>query len=256
MSLRAYGAINQLRYLPSSCKWRKKKHGIINGEAVCGVVGEHVAAQSYLPAIGDEHPFNAKIYLEDMEITIVPEGVEAHCNYGGCDEADLRQPTYDFNAGEEDQPIEVHPRFQSAIGGTPASPLNGAMFTDTQGELTTNNNLGIFAGFRNVVSGSLNPFSGVEAFIDISSIYYTESYVDRELPNDEQSWGTIEYQIPGPARMIDLRGGNRNWLYLGWSFKERGRRWNATPGVPQFIVYEIFRRWRLSGPKGWNATIY
>lgn len=259
MSLKAFGAVNQLRYLPSSCKWRKKKHGIINGEATCGVIGEHVQAQNYLPAIGDEHPFNANIYLEDMEITIVPEGVIAQCTYGGCDEADLNRPTYEFNSGEEDQPIEVHPRFQSNIGGTPASPLNGAMFTDTTGALTTDNTAGIFAGFRNVlVDGGgpyLNPFSGVEAFVDISSNYYTESYVARELPDDETTWGTI-VTPPGPASQIRLAGANRNWLYLGYSFRERGRRWDDSPSATQFIVYEIFRRWRLSGPKGWNATIY
>lgn len=264
MAVRGYGS-TMPRLLPETGILRKKRNGITEGEAKfeCmaasrGVAGLQAAA-ALIDDIDAEHPFAQRVYMERREMIYGPGWVTANCWYGGVLDEDLDQPVYDLQVGVDEQPIEVHRKFVSDIGGQPSSPLNGALFVDASGQLTTSNLAGTFGGFAAVVStgpGTFgrNAYAGIEAYLEASSVSYRQSYCSRSLPlaADGNAVGFIATP-PGPVPFL----GDRNWLYCGYTFRERGRRYGLGSALNLLhLCYEITREWKLSGLGGWNPTIY
>lgn len=121
-----------------------------------------------------------------------------------------------------DAPIETHPRFVSHIGGTAAAPLNSAKFDSD----------GVFKGFA---AGSA--FAGIESYV-IPSTIYRRTNPSHIRPLSLGSVGTIV--DPG------IGGGSAgaNWLYTSKTWRRDGG------------VYDVTEEYMLSGPGGWNTTIY
>jgi hypothetical protein len=260
MAIIGYGS-PAVRTLPETCRLRQKRQGLTEGEAhfeIQGRLSDSLSLISQLPQIGDSHPFSTYVKMETRELVYVPQGIRSECRYAGASDEDLDKPVYSLVMGTEEQPIEVHPRFVSHIGGKPSDPSNGALFVDAAGNLTSNDLVGTFAGFSTMVQSGLsvvrNPFAGVESFLDATAISYRERYVTRTLPDDDQYLvGRVFNSLPGPAP----RFGDRNWLYIGYQMDQRGSRFVAGLPVPtRRTVYEIVREWRLSGRGGWNTVIY
>jgi hypothetical protein len=262
MALKAYGT-PAYRILPETCRLRQKRQGLTEGEAHFEITGPLGNAQSLinaLPKLNSQHPFSTNVYMEQRELIMLPYGVRAECRYAGVSDEDLDRPVYSLVVGTEEQPIEVHPKFESHIAGKPSDPLNGAIFVNESGALTISDLFGTFAGFTAMVKTGpttfiKNPFAGIESYLDVANITYRERYVTRDLPRDfDNNAGKIWVgPLPGPNPEFQ----NRTWLYMGYSMEQRGASLKRADPISRLqTVYDIARDWRLSMFGGWNNLIY
>jgi hypothetical protein len=130
--------------------------------------------------------------------------------------------TEEVNTSMSEAPIETHPDFASVIGGTPAAPINGAVF-DKDGK---------FTGWKGD-----SPYAGKESYL-IPSTVYRLTNPGRGRPSGVGEVGTI--QDPG----IDGGPVDANWLYTGRSWRRNGG------------VYDVTEEYMLSGPGGFDPTLY
>ncbi len=149
------------------------------------------------------------------------------------------QPTYELSGSLDQEPIEAHPDFVSAIGGKPSAPLNGAVFIAPEtGMPTIDNSVGVFREFAATINGQPNKKGGIESYL---------------VPGAE--WRVIEFSSSRPTTLRNLgridvpQGPNpnlpgRNWLMFNQTYSRRGR------------IYQITSTWKLSGRNGWDADIY
>lgn len=151
----------------------------------------------------------------------------------------LPEAVYVLDTSLSEEPIELHPAF-ATFAGTPASPLNGAVFIDpdTQ-QITTDNARGVFKEFFATLSGSANPKAGVEAYLSPGATWQEISFAVTR-PSDLGSLGEID----NPSGSEPSLGSGRNWIYSGVSYTRRGG------------IYEIRKTWLLSGRSGWDSDIY
>lgn len=126
-------------------------------------------------------------------------------------------------ASTRQEPIETHPKFTSDIAGTPASPKNEAIFDDQ----------GKFIGFK-----ATSKYAGVKGYL-VAGTTYRLRRTSGGRPASISDVGTIS----SPAVGVGIRG-SMNWILVA-------RTWRRSGGV-----YEINEEWQLSGPKGWDRTIY
>jgi hypothetical protein len=250
MALKIFGPVNSARTLPDSLRLTQKKNGLSEGEAsfeVMGVPG--VALAAYLPALGAAHPLSAYVWMESRTITQTPTGLRADCRYAGAEPAMFDVPQYELTIAMQEQPIETHQLFASTLAGTPNAPLNGAIFIDPDTNMIGTSNVKcVFERFAPVLTGGgRNPMGGLESFL-APTVNYRQIYVSDSLPS-ATGFGEIASSVPGPGFPGSL--GARTWLYLGFTYKRRG-----APAGGSSIVYEVQKEWMLSGPAGWNTTVY
>lgn len=141
-------------------------------------------------------------------------------------EPDPTEPPADTSSEEiitstSEAPIETHPDFTGVLGGTKDAPLNGAVFNDD----------GTFKGWR-----SDSRYAGKEAFL-IPSTVYRRSTPSRGRPANLGPVGKIQNAPVGVS-------GDNNWLFTCRSWRRDG------------AVYEVSEEYMLSGPGGWDDTIY
>jgi hypothetical protein len=259
MAVKNYGSTNR-RLLPETARWRRKRQGVTEAEAtfeIFGPLSAMAAMIDAMPVPGQSHPYVGYAILETQEFIGLPNGLRCECRYAGADDADLNRPVYSLAVGDEEVPIETHPKFQTEIGGKPSAPLHGALFTDAGGALTADDAQGAFAGFSTMIklgpgSFAVNPFAGITSFLDSNNIIYRERYCSRTLPRDGLNLNTIYTGLPGPVPSF----GDRNWLYMGYQWEQRGALSEFGVQTGPRIVFDIVREWRLSGRGGWNFTIY
>jgi hypothetical protein len=150
----------------------------------------------------------------------------------------LPEPIYSLSSSLAEEPIELHPDF-STIAGTPAAPLNGAVFVDPDTEkITTDNTRGVFREFRARLGEVANLKAGIESFLSPGATW-SEIYFSSSRPTDLGSLGEIDLPS-GPQPSF----GSRNWIYSAADYTRRGG------------IYEIRKTWLLSGRNGWDADIY
>lgn len=131
-----------------------------------------------------------------------------------------------FSVGEE--PIQTHKDFVSTLGGTPASPLNGAFFDPVSKK---------FVGF------TLDPTSQlylVESYLDADQVTYSRTYLDSAPPGSYTAVGKAGTPDGSPPT---LKSGCA-WFFLSMGYTRRG------------YVYQITKQWRASGRRGISSLIY
>lgn len=135
---------------------------------------------------------------------------------------------YRLRASVAQAPLEAHPDFNDF-----ATPANGATFDDE----------GNFTGWEIELGGNKNPFYGVEAWL-VPGAIYEEVWTRGRTSNEGSEFeNTGEIDTP-PNSGARIRIDGRNWLFLGGEVELIGDGSRMT------------RRWRLSGPDGWNEDIY
>lgn len=253
MAIRALGPALALRISPESPGLRETRTGLTEGEVIYEVSGEHSAALAVIPKRWSVHPFSNYVWMESRDIQFMPWGVRAMCRYAGADPLALNIPVYNLVVGMEEAPIETHPLFTN-IGGTPSSPLNGAIFLDPETNLPGNDNARCFFDrFPTFLAdGSKNLKAGIESFLE-PVVSYREEYVTTSLPS-LTGFGKRTTTVPGPGLPGGL--GKRDWLYLGYTYTRRGNQGGSGPFAYASIIYEVTHEWRLSGRNGWDPDIY
>jgi hypothetical protein len=174
---------------------------------------------------------------EKRNVTWGPGIAVIKCDFAGLDPngPDDTPPVYELQFGTGQEPIEIHPKFASELGGKPSSPQNGAIYVDPQGNFTTDDQVGMFERFA--IDSDL---AGITHFLDTVNITWRMKYTARSKPSGMGNVGKIDSPEGGPPNI----GGARNWLYTGLSYTERGD------------VFSVVKEWKGSGRKGWNGQVY
>ena len=146
------------------------------------------------------------------------------------------EPTYELVGSLSQEPIQTHPDF-ATIAGTPASPLNGAIFIDPDTLRKSESVNAIFKEFTNV-NGATNPKAGVDSYLE-PSVEWRETRFSTSRPTTLTGLGNIQTPNGSPPDLSP-----RNWLYWSESYIRRGG------------VYQITSTWKLSGRNGWDPDIY
>ena len=149
-------------------------------------------------------------------------------------------PEYGLNPGTGTERIELHPDFVTKFGGTAASPKNGAIFRDASGNETSDADVAVFDRFKISVGGVKNPFAGLEEYLTIAGTTWTKSWTTSSRPGGSRGAVIVENPPGNPPSF----GSSHNWLEMPPSYSKRGR------------AYACQQVWMLSGPAGWNTTIY
>lgn len=151
----------------------------------------------------------------------------------------LPEPIYSLSSALSEEPIELHPDF-ATFAGTPAAPLNGAVFLDPDTQkITTDNAKGVFREFLARAGGVANIKAGIESYLSPGATWQEISF-SATRPSDLGQLGTID-EPAGPEPTL---GSGRTWLYSGADYTRRG------------YIYETRKTWLLSGRNGWDTDIY
>jgi hypothetical protein len=139
------------------------------------------------------------------------------------------EPIYALDISTGQEPLETHPDFATfaALDGPPPAPGSttaGAVFDED----------GLFIGFK---SGE---FIGVKAYLNASAVW-RETRVSKTRPAGSElaSIGKIDSPNGTPPTPS-----GRNWLFGSLSYEQKAK------------TFTIRREWLLSGPAGWNSTLY
>lgn len=152
---------------------------------------------------------------------------------------EMPQPVYELSSSLDQEPIQSHPDFVSAIGGTPSSPKNGAVFIAPETGLpTTDNAKGVFREFAATLAGAPNPKGGIEAYL-VPGAEWRVTEFTAGRPTGLRSLGTID-SPDGPNPSLS----GHNWLMWSQSYIRRGN------------IYQVTSTWKLSGRNGWDPDIY
>jgi hypothetical protein len=142
----------------------------------------------------------------------------------------LPDPTYTIDRATHNEPLSTHPLWVSQIAGTPAAPLNGAIFVDpVTGAVSSSSN----AVFKGWTAGSI--FEGIEDYL-LAGTTFTISYADYSPP-DLSGVG----QLATPQNAPDTSSGFF-WLYTGASSVQHGN------------IYRIQETYLLTGGVNQDAT--
>lgn len=187
-----------------------------------------------IPGMFSPHPIFTYLNMERRRVNIGPDGfLTITGEYAGIP-GESTVPIYEVVWGTSEEPIESHPLFDSAIGGTPSNPLNGAVFLDESGQLTTDDSRGIFSGFR-----SSSKYAGTTSFLELAQMTFRVTFMTVDRPANLTGVGKIGAPA-GPAPSPP--GGN--WLYVGLTYQQRG------------LIFSVQQEWRGSGRNSWDTTVY
>lgn len=155
--------------------------------------------------------------------------------------AETVQRVYSLEGCLSTEPIESHPDFET-FAGTPAIPLTGAKF-DLDG---------LFTGFSaNDQPADVNKRkTGVRSYQMPSFMltevivrpYGTVSGYSPSTPSSMAALGCID--TPPANSLVPQLHSKRSWMLWSLDIEDLGNGTRET------------RRWRLSGPRGWDTDIY
>lgn len=173
------------------------------------------------------HPIFTNLVCNEVEIKEVGSGVcQISVQYFGqatglTDGGPDLTPTWDLSCESAEQPIETYPSFSSSIG----TSGNGAKFDSN----------GIFLGFQ-----ASSAFAGQTSWLVPGQIWRKQGYsLSAPAASDLGRIGKIDT----PDGWVATPSG-RNWLLRSFNVQLKGN------------VYAYTKTWELSGPAGWNTTIY
>lgn len=229
---------------------RHGRDGLIlkhSGEIIQDIYGEESGTCMFhcppgrwdlMPVAGFAHPMAGHLLFERRRVRFTPGFWKVYCDFRGV--LGNPPPRYELSLGSGREPIETHPKFESHLAGKPSAPKNGAIFVDAQGNITTDDDLGVFERFliKNPDDPNLS-FGGVDGYLDMNNIIWTKTWISRSVPS---TGGKVEIENP-EGNAPNFSG--RNWLYTGL----------GSSGVRGGSVRNR-KTWRLSGPGGWLAPVY
>lgn len=241
-----------------------------------------------LPDIFADHPLWTALEMEHREVSIKNGFAIATCSYAGYIPPSGQEgnagatPVAETVLGTSEDPIDTHPNFVSAIGGTAMEPLNGAVFrkeisgaapiytsyalvhdaTNPQPAPASNDGWQFdhFDIFWNADDPSQtddqapgeskqNIFAKQDSYLSPFSMTYRITQVTTDPTLDTSSDGYIDdpptFEQPDGVTIKppDLAA-PRNWLNMGTSQTQRG------------ACFTDVTEWRASGPFGWNPVVY
>jgi hypothetical protein len=223
-------------WLQSGGELTTDRKGLVTGRLVYKV---KVNGWGMMPVLNSPHPYAAWATMERRSVRFAPGFWLVSCDYAGSEE-EVSEPVYDFNPGTGNEPIETHDKFVAELGGTPSDPKNGAVFLDSQGNVTEDDDVGMFDRFKLEIEGGPNPMGGVREFLTANNSTWTKSWTQRSKP----SGANKPVKIGSPSGPAPSFGGHFNWLELPVAYSKRGS------------AYDCRQTWLLSGPWGWNTMIY
>jgi hypothetical protein len=155
--------------------------------------------------------------------------------YFGVDPGNEPEKIYQLSGSLSSEPIQTHPFFPkfAAPGYT-----SGSIF-ETDGSFKEFVKMPL--GSAATVDATNPAWIGVRDYL-APGVTWTETEVTKTKPTgtDLDALGYIDDAPPGePPTPTD-----RDWLMTDFSYEQKGK------------TYVIRREWRLSGPNGWNKTIY
>ncbi len=231
----------KLRMLPGATLVEDKQ-GLMEGQVTWEAPNDRI--MQLAPDLGSAHPYARFCTLEKRSFTFGGKGLATvKGNYAGMSpqRGEESPPTYELQIGTSEEPIVVHRRFATHIGGRPSAPLNGAIFIDpSTGDQTADDKLGVFDRFALWIEDEENDLAGVEAFLDANEIVWRKKYTARSRPQDLSDVGKIATP-EGPEPSVNPEW---NWRYNGMTYQERAH------------VFTVQKEWQLSGWRGWNKKIY
>jgi len=214
-------------YMQPGAKLTYRDDGTIDGtiEYHCDI-----SLVSYLPEIGDSHPYDSRCELYARDITYDRLGkVIMTASYFGLENKET-DPVITLTTNADQVPIEAHPNFVDDLGGTSAGPLNGALFDDVTGE---------FKGF--FAPGDEAKLFGVEYYFQ-PGINVTASYWTSDKPKLDELMQIVE--STDISKDFISPPNVKNYLLIGQPYRQVGSH------------YQITKQYLGSGPDGWNELIY
>lgn len=145
----------------------------------------------------------------------------------------LPEPIYELTTSLSQEPIETHEDFITTIAGTPAAPLNGAIFIDPESYKISEKTNAVFKEFS---AGTVK--AGVTSYVNPGA-EWVETKFQRSRPSGIRDVGTID-EPSGPEPTV----AGRDWLAWSESYVRRGS------------IYQVRTAWKLSGRNGWDTDIY
>lgn len=147
----------------------------------------------------------------------------------------IPEPTYELATSLSTEPIQTHPDFTSVLAGTPAAPLNGAIFVDAYTGWQSENTDAVFKEFK---AGDGMTKAGVDSYL-VPGAEWRKMSFQQTRPTGIRDVGTID-SPSGPAPTVS----GRDWLAWSESYLRRGN------------IYQLSTVWKLSGRNGWDDEIY
>jgi hypothetical protein len=198
----------------------QKSDGTLDGQVVFKTDRARIGT---LPQIGSTHPDDSRLKQFQRNITYAPNSeVIMTASYFGLTLSKTAE-TISYSGGQNNDPIETHPDFES-FAGTQGAPLNGAVFDDDTGE---------FIGF---ISGD---YQGVQYYLTAATVISLSYWTDS--PPVLKNRMSIVASLPGFVTPPDVV----NFLLLDSPYRQIGT-W----------YYQVTEQYLGSGVKGWDPIIY
>lgn len=189
--------------------------------------------------VAEEYPETVLLSMTITETGTACDHVRIALHYEGkasefVNPETVQDISVDFTTSQE--PIESHPDFTTAIGGTPSSPLHGAIFDPSTGE---------FTGFPVIdpdePTALPSRFAGLKSYL-MPQETFTSNTVEFSYPTDLDNVGQVfNPDIPLPT----LPGGTRSWLNTGIRVQNIAN-----------VYFRTQRTGMLSGPRNWLPEVY
>jgi len=193
---------------------------------------------SLLPGGGAVHPHAPWAVSEKQTVLFTPGFWTLNVEYAGTP-IEVSPPVYESRRGTGQEAIQTNPRFVSHIAGKPSAPLNGAIFLDPNGDVTTDDVLGTFDKFKLIVDGKRNELFGLNAYLAVNNTIWSKSWTQRSKPSQDNVG-----KIATPSGPYPNYGAGSNWLDLGVDYTQRAN------------VYACHQQWMGSGPGGFSTIVY
>lgn len=178
------------------------------------------------------HPVFTSLYCQEVSISEIEGGMaELLVTYIGDASSDgvistsrLPDPVFELVTEASEAPVETFPNFSTTIG----TSANGAKYDA--------NNL--FLGFDKT-----SPFVGMTGYLTPNSVW-RENGFRRTKPSGSELNVVGHIDTPSGVQTPPAVSAPRNWLLRAFNYTYEGK------------IYRYQKEWVLSGPNGWNSTIY
>lgn len=144
-------------------------------------------------------------------------------------------PTYELIGSLSQEPIQTHPDF-ATIAGTPAAPLNNALFVDPDTGWKSEKANAIWKEFSN--TGGANRKAGLDSYL-VPGAEWRETSFETSEPATLENLATIASPRGNPPSLAGY-----DWLVWGQTYQRRG------------YTYQVQTTWKFSGRNGWDPDIY